>query len=154
MPRTFTEEGERRVIWDRILESALKHHRRTKRYGMQKVIADDADLGTAAVSKWAKGLSTPEGPTLRRLADLYGVSAAWLGGDDASRGYGEFGAPNELLTRAGDITELVVEELLPEGSKREMLDVMRRVHDLLIEGKSEDEVIAQLFREVAQRKKN
>lgn len=154
MPRPVTREEERRLIWQRTLEAALNHHGRSKTYGMQKVIAADAGLGEAAVSKWAKNLSRPEPHIIRRLADLYGVSAAWLGGDESSADYGEFGPPDALLRQAADITEMVVIELMPDAGGKDFIAVMKRSHELLLEGKSEDEAFAQLFREVRQKKKD
>ncbi len=154
MPRPASEEEEKRIIWDRILEAALKHHRRTKVYGMQKVIATDSGAGTAAVSKWAKAKSKPERETMRRLADLYEVSLTWLQGrDDGEASRGEFAPPDTLLRQAGDITELVVSELLPEGSTDQFLWVMRRAHDLLLSGMEENAARGQLFLEVAQQKR-
>ncbi|MBK1691105.1 helix-turn-helix domain-containing protein [Ectothiorhodospira mobilis] len=154
MPRPASEEEEKRLVWERILESALKHHRREKVYGMQKVIAQDSGAGTAAVSKWAKGKSKPERETLRRLADLYGVSLAWLSGrTGVSSGEGSFGPADQLLGIAYDITELVVSELLPNGSMEQFLWVMRRAHDLLLAGKTESEARGDLLLEVAQKKR-
>lgn len=153
MPRPSSDMEERRIIWDRILEAALKYHKRTKVYGMQKVIADDSGLGTAAVSKWAKYLSKPEDATIRKLADLYDVSASWLGGHDDPPDYGKFGPPDEMLRRAADITELVVVELLPNGTTEQFVSAMRRANELLLEGKSDAEVRGQLFFEISQQKR-
>lgn len=154
MPRPASEEEEKRLVWERILESALKHHRRHKVYGMQKVIAQDSGAGTAAVSKWAKGKSKPERETLRRLADLYGVSMAWLSGrEGAPNGDGRYGPSDQLLRSAADITELVVSELLPNGSSDQFLWVMRRAHELLLAGKSEGEARGDLLLEVSQKKR-
>ncbi len=116
MVSQLTEE-ERQAMWSRILEAAMAYHGRSKAYGMQKVVATDAGLGTADVSKWAKGLSRPEPATLRRLADLYGRSAAWLEEGSEPPDYGEFGPPDELLRQAADITEMAGEGLLPDGHR-------------------------------------
>ncbi|WP_445157632.1 helix-turn-helix domain-containing protein [Halomonas sp. E14] len=161
MPRPDSEEEEKRIIWERILETALRHHRRTKVYGMQKVISADTGpegsagyVGTAAVSKWAKGKSKPERETLRKLSDLYGVSMAYLSGrEGAPSGEGQYGPPDELLRQAGDITELVVSELLPNGTADQFLWVMRRAHDLLLEGMEEKAARGELVLEVARKKR-
>lgn len=154
MPRPASEEEEKRLVWERILESALKYHRREKVYGMQKVIAQDSGAGTAAVSKWAKGKSKPERETLRKLADLYGVSMAWLSGrEGVPSGDGQYGPPDQLMRSAADITELVVSELLPEGNADQFINVMRRAHDLLLSGMDENAARGQLFLEVAQQKR-
>lgn len=151
MPRPLTDLDERRLIWERILEAAMRHHGRTKRYGMQKVISHDSGAGEAAVSKWAKGKSRPEDKTIRLLADLYQVSAAWLVGADKEPG--DYGPPDEMLRRAADITELVVIELLPDGDAEQFVQVMRRAHELLLEGMSDSEARGQLFLEVSRRKR-
>lgn len=144
-------EDERRVIWSRILEAAMRHHKRTKAWGMQAVIADDAGLGTAAVSKWKNLLSTPEDETIRHLASLYDVSTAWLSGADEAPGYGEFGTPSELLDRAANITELVIKKLMPNERAVDVLPVMRRAHELLLQGLSEREVKGVLLDEIGER---
>lgn len=151
MPRPVSREDERRVIWQRVLEAAMRHHNRDKPYGMQKVISGDSGRGEAAVSKWAKGLSRPEPRVIRRLADLYGVSAGWLGGDAEFR-EGDY-ASDGILSKASDITEMVVLELLPDGSGEQFIEVMRRAQELLMEGKTEDQAFTQLFREVTQKKR-
>lgn len=154
MPRPASEEEEKRLIWGRILEAALKHHRRTKVYGMQKVIAADSGAGTAAVSKWAKAKSKPGRETMRDLADLYGVSLVWLQGrDDSSQADADFGPPDALLRQAADITELVVSELLPDGTASQFIAVMRRAHELLLSGRDEDAARGQLFLEVSREKR-
>lgn len=154
MPRPTSEEDEKRLIWERILEAALRHHRRTKVYGIQKVIAADSGAGTAAVSKWAKAKSKPGRATLRELADLYGVSMNWLQGrDDNGTGEADIGPPDALLRQAADITELVVSELLPDGTTSQFIAVMRRAHDLLLSGKDEDAARGQLFLEVSREKR-
>lgn len=155
MPRPASEEEEKRIVWERILEAALKHHKRTKVYGMQKVIATDSGAGTAAVSKWAKAKSKPERETLRRLADLYGVSLAYLQGRDATASgpEGEFAAPDELLRQAADITDLVVSEMLPEGTGEQFIWVMRRAHDLLLDGMEENAARGQLVLDVRDQKR-
>lgn len=152
MPRPQTDLDNRRLIWERILEAAMRHHGRKKRYGMQKVISADSGMGEAAVSKWAKAKSRPEDKTLRALADLYQVSAAWLSGvEEEPRDYGP---PDELLRRAADITELVVTELIPSGTPEQFIRVLRRAQDLLLEGMSDHEVRGQLFLEVSRSKRD
>lgn len=154
MPRPASEEEEKLVIWERIREAAMKHHGRTKPYGMQKVIATDSKMGTAAVSKWAKAKSKPGRETLRTLADLYGVSLSWLQGrDDNGPGNDDFGPPDVLLKQAADITEIVVSELLPEGTTSQFIAVMRRAHELLLSGRDEDAARGQLFLEVSREKR-
>lgn len=153
MPRHDSDEEEKRIIWDRILQAALKHHGRTKEYGMQKVIATDSGAGTAAVSKWAKAKSKPERETLRKLADLYGVPFNWIQGRESGDQPKDMGPPDALLRQAAAITEAVVKELMPEGSANQFIDVMRRAHDLLLEGKNEEAAGWQLFLEFSKQKK-
>ena len=153
MPRHDSDEEEKRIIWDRILQAALKHHGRTKEYGMQKVIATDSGAGTAAVSKWAKAKSKPERETLRKLADLYGVPFNWIQGRETEGQARDMGPPDALLRQAAAITEAVVKELMPEGTASQFIDVMRRAHDLLLEGKNEEAAGWQLFLEFSKQKK-
>lgn len=152
MPRHDSDEEEKRIIWERILKAAMKHHGRTKEYGMQKVIATDSGAGTAAVSKWAKAKSKPERETLRKIADIYGVPFNWLQGRESGDQPKDMGPPDALLRQAASITEAVVKELLPEGSTNQFIDVMKRANELLLEGKNEEAAGWQLFLEFSQKK--
>lgn len=118
---------------------------------MSTQIAKDAGVSKASVSEWKTGRSHPSDATLRRLATLYGVSASELVGYAPVPG--EYGKPDEILNRAADITELVISELLPDGTSEEFLTVMRRAHELLAQGRSDAEVRGVLLYEVSQRKK-
>lgn len=152
MPRHDSDEEEKRIIWERILQAAMKHHGRTKEYGMQKVIATDSGAGTAAVSKWAKAKSKPERETLRKLADIYGVPFNWIQGREGTDLPKDMGPPDALLRQAASITEAVVKELLPEGTTNEFINVMKRANELLLEGKNEEAAGWQLFLEFSQKK--
>ncbi|MCZ0926482.1 hypothetical protein L0636_01085 [Halomonas janggokensis] len=159
MPRHDSDEEEKRIIWERILQAAMRHHGRTKEYGMQKVISADTGpegtagyVGTAAVSKWSKWKSKPERDTLRKLADIYGVPLNWLQGREGADLPKDMGPPDALLRQAASITEAVVKELLPEGTTNEFINVMKRAHELLLEGKNEEAAGWQLFLEFSQKK--
>lgn len=157
MPRRKPDDAVKSRMWAALLKAAKRHHQQDVDRGMVTRIAEDAGVSKASVSEWKRGRNYPEDATLRRLADLYGVSAEALSGyppvltdrELESR----YGPPDEMLRRAADITELVVTELLPSGTTEQFVDVMRRAHELLAEGASDSEARGQLFLEVSQMKR-
>lgn len=163
MPRLTSDLEQRRLIWERILEAAMKHHGRTQTYGMQKVIASDSELGTAAVSKWATQKSRPESSTIRKLATLYGVSTAWLSGFEDETAEGENIDPiqvpgdskeerDRIRLAAMDIAEKVVLNLKPDANVKEVLAIANRALELLDEGMDGAKVLGTIFTEVADSK--
>ena len=52
---------------------------------LQKDIADLFDLSRSAITKWEKGLATPDYATLVKLADFYDVSTDYLLGRVSDR---------------------------------------------------------------------
>lgn len=152
MPRRRPDDTVKARMWAALLKAAKAHHSHPSDHGMLTLIANDAGVSRSSVWEWKKGLSYPEDDTLRKLADLYHVPWEGIAGYDA--GVEEVGPPVELLDRAADVTELIIEELLPDGSTRQFMGVMRRAHELLLEGMSDAEVSYQLMREVRQKKKD
>ncbi|MDW5376811.1 hypothetical protein R6258_07740 [Halomonas sp. HP20-15] len=162
MPRPTSDAEERRIIWERILESALKHHERDKVYGMQKVIATDSGAGEAAVSKWAKLKSKPEEGTIRKLAELYGVSSAYLSGFDeadsevrspAAAGY-TVDQVRDIRLTAMEIVERVLRRLNPHAELTEVLRYAGRAMELLEQGKDRDAVYGVVFQEAEEALEN
>lgn len=151
MPRSRQDQSRRQLIWEAILQAAKRHHRQEEDRGMSTLIAKDAGVTKASVSEWKNLRSSPSDDTIRRLASLYGVSASELAGYAGVPGV--YGAYDNLLDRAADITELIVRELLSEGSTDDFVMVMRRAHELLAQGRSDAEVRGQLLVEVSQRKR-
>lgn len=151
MTRRRPSPDERAATWLSLLQAAKRYHRQDGDRGMSTLIAKDAGVTKASVSEWKNGHSHPSDATVRRLAGLYGVSASELVGYPPVPG--AYGKPDEILNRAADITELIVSELLPNGSSEEFLVVMRRANELLIQGKGDAEVRGQLLLEVSRRKK-
>lgn len=155
MPRPpFTKE-DRLTIWERVLEAAMAYHQRTAPRGMQKVIADDADVKQATVSKWARGLSKPEDDTLRRLAELYGRSTEWLFGfadDETTTALGQItytpGDVREIRLTAIQIVETVLKRLHPDADLASVLRYADRAMELLEQGRDRDSVYGILFQEV------
>ncbi len=152
MPRRRPTDSELATTWNSILLAAKRHHRQDADRGMSTLIAADAGVTKASVSEWKNGHSHPSDATIRRLATLYGVSASQLVGYPSVPG--DYGPPDEILNRAADITELIISELLPNGTSDDFLAVMRRANALLIQGKSDAEVRGQLLLEVSERKKH
>jgi len=150
MPRHKPDTATSERMWSALLHAAKRHHGVDKDFGMTTVIAKDAGVTKGSVSNWKTGRTFPSGEAIRRLADLYGVSAQHLAGEDVPSG--KFGPPDDLLRRAGDITELVVTELLPNGTTDQFLGVMRRAHELLLQGRPDSDVRGQLFLEVSRQK--
>lgn len=152
MQRRRISPASRAQLWGRLLKAAKDYHQHPADHGMLTIIANDAGLTKASVSEWKSGKTYPSDATLRKLADLYRVSTEALEGvEEAS---GAYGPPNEALQRAADITELIVTELLPNGTSQQVLGVMRRAHQLLAEGKTDDQVRSTLLLEVSAQKKN
>ncbi|MBS9405681.1 helix-turn-helix transcriptional regulator [Halomonas sp. TRM85114] len=67
-------------MWTALLRAAKRHHGQVADRGLVTLIARDAGVSKAAVSDWKKLGNYPEASTLRRLADLYRVSAEELSG--------------------------------------------------------------------------
>lgn len=146
MARRRTDDVIKRRMWSALLRSAMDYHNATAERGMITRIAQDAGVSKASVSEWKHATSYPEDATLRRLASLYRVSSEYLSGyKDSTEDYGP---PDIMLTRAADITESIIEELLPQGSVEQFVRVMRRAHELVLEGKQDAEVRGTLFEEV------
>lgn len=146
MPRRRPDDAVKSAMWGALLEAAKRHHNHPADHGMVTVIARDAQVSKASVSEWKNLISYPEDATLRRLADLYQVSAESISGYKQPD-YEGFGAPDELLRRASDLTADVCATLLPEGSVHQFVAVMNRAHELLLDGHSDDEALGKLFRE-------
>lgn len=152
MSRRRITTASRAQIWSHLLKAAKAHHRHREDHGMLTIIANDAGVTKASVSEWKNGKTYPSDAALRRLADLYRVSTDALEGVEEPAG--TYGPPNEALQRAADITELIVTELLPGGTSQQILGVMRRAHELLGEGKTDDQVRSTLLVEVSAQKRN
>lgn len=152
MARRRTDDDIKRRMWAALLLAAMKHHRTDKEHGMLTAISKDAGVSKASVSEWKTGKSYPEDFTLRKLASLYGVSADSISGySDSEESYGP---PDELLKRAADMTEAIIEELIPEGTTEQFLTVMRRAHELILSDKSDAEAHGILFEEVRKMKRD
>lgn len=152
MARRRTDSEIKRRMWSALLFAAMKHHNASKEHGMLTAIAKDAGVSKASVSEWKARKSYPEDFTLRKLADLYRVSADSISGYTDSSD--DHGPPDELLKRAADMTEAIVEELIPNGSTNQFLTVMRRAHELILSDKSDVEAHGILFDEVRKMKKD
>ena len=151
MARRRTDDDIKRRMWSALLAAAMKHHNTDREHGMLTAIARDAGVSKASVSEWKTGKSYPEDATLRKLAGLYRVSAESLSGYSSNDE--EYGPPDELLARAADITQSIIEELLPNGSSAQFISVMRRAHEIILEGKEDAEARGILFEEVRQMKR-
>lgn len=151
MARRRTDEVIKRRMWSALLRSAMHYHGASAERGMITRIAEDAGVSKASVSEWKGAVSYPEDATLRKLADLYRVSAESLSGYSTNQE--EYGPPDELLARAADITQSIIEELLPNGSSAQFINVMRRAHEIILEGKEDAEARGILFEEVRKMKR-
>lgn len=151
MPKHRPSPATSARMWSALLKAAKRHHHLDKEFGIITVIARDAGVTKGSVSNWKTGRTFPSGEVIRRLADLYGVSAEYLTGEQVPEG--EYGPPDALLRRAADITELVVTELLRDGSSEQFLAVMRRAQELILQGRSDAEVQGQLLYEISRQKK-
>lgn len=153
-PRALSEEEQRqiRTIYGRILDKAMECHKRSKVHGMQEIIADDAGLKTsAAVSKWNKGLSMPSESTLRRLAERYGVSTAWLSGYKDNKDLvfqaGSTDEARELRLAALEVVERVLDRLYPDAPMPLTLKLAGRAMDILENGGTRDTAFGIVFQE-------
>ena len=110
---------------------------------MITLIARDAGVTKASVSEWKRGSSYPEDATLRRLADRYGVSVTAIAGYNEP--LDDLGPPDELMRRASDITEQVLTRLMPNAELEQFIQVAGRANELILAGKSDNEVKGELF---------
>jgi len=137
-------------MWSALLKAAKRHHQHDADRGMVTLIARDAGVSRASVSEWKNKRNYPADESLRRLADLYGVSAEALSGYTPGMDvFGtHYGPPDELLRTATDITEQVIKTLMPDASLDQFISVARRANELMVQGISNNEVRGILFDEV------
>lgn len=149
MPRYRPDDQVKRRMWAALLRAAKRHHGLAADRGMVTQIAKDAGVSKAAVSDWKNAGNYPEASTLRRLADLYRVSAEELSGYiEPEPDRPPYGPPNEIMRRSMDITEQMLGRLHPEANLKEILDVARRANELFLQGLSEQEVKGTLYDEL------
>lgn len=146
MPRMRPDDQVKRRMWAALLKAAKRHHQQDADRGMVTQIARDAGVSKAAVSDWKNGGNYPEEATLRRLADLYRVSAEELSGyiEPSSRP-DLFGPPDPDMTRAVDLAEQVMGRMHPNASLAEFADLARYANRLILHGMSDAEVKGYLF---------
>lgn len=153
MPRMKPDNIVKQRMWAALLKAAKRHHRQDADRGMVTRIATDAGVSKAAVSDWKNGGNYPEPSTLRRLADLYGVSAEELSGYVESPPSGPRALPaDDLLRRSIDITEQVLGALKPDATLAETMATARRANALLLQGCTDVEVRGYLFEELTNHK--
>lgn len=125
----------------------MSHHERHEERGMGRVIAEDAGVTPQSVSDWKHLRTTPEEPQLVRLASVYGVSIEELAGGPEGASY----VKNDEFSRTSiELTGAVTKEILPEASVDQFLAIMERAHELLLEGRGEDEAYGLLFKFAAE----
>lgn len=149
MPRRRVPEVVRQRMWAALIKAANNHHDYPTK-GIQMLIAKDAGVTKTAVSDWKKPFGNyPEDKTLRRLADTYGVSAeilsGWKEGDVLSE---DFGPPDKALARSVDLAEQIAKRMIENPGLDDLLRVQRRVNELMLEGRSDQEIKGFLFDEL------
>lgn len=146
MPRMRPDDQVKRRMWAALLRAAKRHHQQDADRGMVTQIAKDAGVSKAAVSDWKNGGNYPESETLRRLADLYRVSAEELSGYvEPSHRPDLFGPPDPDMTRAVDLTEQVMNRMQPDASLAEFAELARYANKLILQGMGDAEVKGYLF---------
>ncbi len=149
MPRMRPDDLVKQRMWSALLNAAKRHHGQAADRGMVTQIAKDAGVSKAAVSDWKNGGNYPEPQTLRRLADLYRVSAEELSGYVEPSPHPErYGPADEVTTTAIDIAERLLDRLEPDAGLPKFAATARRAAELLMEGQSEAEVRGTLFDEL------
>lgn len=149
MPRKKPDEAVKQRMWAALSTAAKRYHNQDVDRGIVTRIAEDAGVSKAAVSDWKNGGNYPEESTLRKLASLYSVSAEALSGYPTTVNIDDyFGPPDELMRRSVDIAEQVVNRLLPDASRSQVIEVVRRANALILEGYSDAEVRGHLFDEL------
>ncbi|MDX1488276.1 MAG: helix-turn-helix transcriptional regulator [Acidiferrobacterales bacterium] len=143
MARRRPDDLIKQRMWAALLKAAQRHHDHPAEYGMITLIARDAGVTKASVSEWKRGSSYPEDATLRRLADLYRVPVTAIAGYDEP--LNDLGPPDKLMRSAADITEQVLSRLLPDAGLEEFMQVTTRANELILDGKSDQEVKGELF---------
>ncbi len=147
MPRHRLSDELKRRRWTAILRAAMAHHDRHEERGMGKIIAEDAGVTPQSVSEWKNLKTTPEEPQLVRLASVYGVSVEELAGGPEGDSY----VKNDEFSRTSiELTGAVTKEILPEASVEQFLAIMEKAHELLLEGRTEDEAYGLLFKYAAE----
>jgi transcriptional regulator with XRE-family HTH domain len=146
MPRMKPDDLVKRRMWSALLKAAKRHHQTATDRGMVTQIARDAGVSKAAVSDWKNLGNYPEPATLRRLADLYGVSAEELSGYvEPSLMAARYDPASPDLARAIDLTERVIDRLKPDATLSEFADYARYANKLILQGMSDEEVQGHLF---------
>lgn len=131
-------------MWAAISRAAMDYHNHHKERGLGVLIAADAGITPQSVSDWKRLATYPEDETIMRLAELYGVPATQLMGE-TPHAEGMM-ATSDALRLARELTSMVTLEVLPDGTAAQILDLMQRAHDLIQEGRGEDEAYGILFR--------
>ncbi|MDT8895453.1 hypothetical protein RSO41_12380 [Halomonas sp. I1] len=144
MPRRKPTDEEKRRMWAAISQAAMDYHNHHQERGLGVLIADDAGVKPQSVSEWKSLVTAPSDKVLMRLASKYGVSATKLAGEEPPA-HGDL-ATDEALRLAGELTSTVTKAALPEGSVEQFSAVMEKAHELVMQGKGEDEAYGILFR--------
>ncbi|MBW5802017.1 helix-turn-helix domain-containing protein [Halomonas elongata] len=144
MPRRKPSEEEKRRMWSAISKAAMDYHDHHQERGLGVLIAEDAGVKPQSVSEWKSLITAPSDKVLMRLASKYGVSATELAGEESPVHEGL--ATDEALRLAGELTSTVTKAALPEGSVEQFSAVMDKAHELILQGKGEDEAYGILFR--------
>lgn len=131
-------------MWAALLKAAMEHHVHHAEHGTQTKIAVDAGVTKSSVSEWKRGTSYPEDKTLMRLAERYGVSTSALTGEANEAKITV--QTTQALRLARELTSMITLEVYPKGSAEQILEIMSKAHDLVAEGRSEDEAYGILFR--------
>lgn len=131
-------------MWAAISRAAMDYHNHHKERGLGVLIATDAGVTPQSVSDWKRLETYPGDDTIMRLAELYGVPATELMGEAPHAQ--DMMPTTEALRLARELTSMVTLEVLPNGSAAQILDLMHKAHDLIQEGRSENEAYGILFR--------
>lgn len=92
----------------------------------QSELGNQLNISAQAISKWEKGISEPDIATLKRIADIYGVSISYIiDPENASEGEDEAASAGESLFDS--LCDVYLERIHPDRK----LDTIRYLRDML-----------------------
>lgn len=148
-----TGESDRARIWKRVKECAQAHHNHPQERGIASIIANDSGKTAQFVSDWKHERAPIPMATLTQLANLYRVSVSYLAGlsDEPTPT-----APPDSRSareRMVAIVERVVEQMNPDASYQETIELCNIALARIEEGVAERAIVGELFDKVSEQKK-
>ena len=87
-------------------------------------LGKDLHVSNQTISAWRYGIRSPKEPTIRSIADYFGVSVKWLLGFDVPR---SAGASHPRTQEAAEIAAGI--DKLPEAKRKQALNVLKAMFE-------------------------